>query len=273
MRAPPAPFIPAERRRPAVLVIMFVVRRRPGRAGMAAIEPFRAGRDAARRDGRCRCRTRASTSSRRGGGPRRRAHPVAVPRRRSTTTPSTRSSTFMRRAELADGDDPDPRPRRRDGPRAADATAFAHRDAPVMVAAITPVRGRRPSAGPRGLDDGALTRRCGRTATGVYATSSRPRARTAIREAYPGRHVRAAGRGQAPLRPDEPVPPQPEHPARRGLVVQLGRRRPSRHRYALGRVPVSSRPPQLPSRRRATGALRWRGDAAHRLPVRPRRAR
>ena len=99
----------------------------------------------------------------------------------------------------------------------ADATAFAHRDAAVMALIITALRGSGDRAGPARLDRGAPRGARGQRRRRLLELP-RGRGRRADPGGLPGRHVRAAGRHQAPLRPDEPVPPEPEHPRRRRLA-------------------------------------------------------
>ena len=119
---------------------------------------------------------------------------------------------------------------------AADATAFAHRDAPVMFISIAPFED--PSSEPvhRAWTE-SLFEALEPHDAGVYSNFLGGRGRGSD----PGRlsrwHLRAAGRHQAPIRPVEPVRPEPEHPAgpRRGLsgavarhaieAASLGRRR------------------------------------------------
>ena len=96
----------------------------------------------------------------------------------------------------------------------ADATAFAHRDRRIMVnvAAIYETRGGPARA--RGVGRGLRGRRCARATTGVYVNFLGDEGEARVREAYPGADLGPARRDQGPLRPDEPVPLQPEHPAR-----------------------------------------------------------
>ena len=126
----------------------------------------------------------------------------------------------------------------------ADATAFAHRDAVVMASIIAgSERGRSyaeavawTDAYQADLSDGA---------TGVYSNFLADEGAARLHAGLPGRHVRAARPGQAPRRPGEPVPRQPQHPAR--LTVRGGRRarpiapasRPRRPRRR-GRIRVSA---------------------------------
>ena len=114
---------------------------------------------------------------------------------------------------------------------AADATAFAHREAPVMVAIITTSRTR-----PRPVHEAwttASTRRSPPDSIGVYTNFLEVEGDDRIREAYPDGTLRAAGRRQAPLRPDEPVPPQPEHPP--GRLTELTAHRPRTSERPAGR--------------------------------------
>ena len=59
-------------------------------------------------------------------------------------------------------------------------------------------------------------RRCSRATTARTSTSS-DEGEDRVRGGLPGRDLGPAGRGQAPVRPGQPVPPQPEHPAGRFL--------------------------------------------------------
>ena len=90
----------------------------------------------------------------------------------------------------------------------ADATAFAHRDATVMLSMHAA----------HGDDRAAADAWANRYFAAIAAEGERRllelprgRGRCPRPRRLPGRHLRAPGRRQAPLRPVEPVPPQPEH--------------------------------------------------------------
>ena len=108
----------------------------------------------------------------------------------------------------------------------AEATAFAHRDRRIMVnvATIYERAEDRPvhEAVGRGPRDGAPTRRDRR----LRQLPGRRR-RGAGPRGLPRRDLGAARLDQGPLRPDEPVPLQPEHPAGDLIVSRRsdGRRR------------------------------------------------
>ena len=101
----------------------------------------------------------------------------------------------------------------------AGATAFAHRDAGVMVVIITPyedvAEGPTHQAFTQAFYE-TLTPR----ATGVYANFLEEEGEARVHEAYPDADLPPPGPGQARLRPDEPLPPEPEHPpSPRGLTA------------------------------------------------------
>ena len=107
---------------------------------------------------------------------------------------------------------------------APDATAFAHRRRAIManVAAFytgpddlerTTTPGSRSST--RELRDGE----------GAYVNFVADEGPAGIRAAYPPRDVRTPGRGQAPLRPGQRLPPQPERGAGARLTTVSGRDR------------------------------------------------
>ena len=96
----------------------------------------------------------------------------------------------------------------------SDATAFVHRDAKVMVAVLDPYEDPSTKdvqvAWVEALHE-ALAPNCGRRVLELPRARGRgPDPRGLRRPDVP-----APVADQAPLRPDEPVPPQPEHPARR----------------------------------------------------------
>ncbi len=95
----------------------------------------------------------------------------------------------------------------------AGATAFAHRDAGVMVVIITPFEDPAEAPVHQAFTQAyyeALRPR----ATGVYANFLEDEGEARIHEAYPDLTYRRLAKVKRRLRPDEPVPPQPEHPAR-----------------------------------------------------------
>ena len=91
------------------------------------------------------------------------------------------------------------------------ATAFAHRDAQVMWLSITPYEdpASRPAhdAWSQSYMESLLP-----YATGVYSNFLEEEGDARIAQAYPAETQPTARRREAPLRPDQPVPPQPEHP-------------------------------------------------------------
>ena len=99
----------------------------------------------------------------------------------------------------------------------ADATAFAHRDATVMVAIITPFEdpAERPIHGPGRRP---TSRRCGPGSIGVYSNFLEAEGEGRIREAYPGATYARLAEVKRQYDPTQPVPPQPEHPSRGHLV-------------------------------------------------------
>ena len=98
---------------------------------------------------------------------------------------------------------------------AEDETAFSQRDAAHNVNINAVWTEDDPDARPAHRLGARLLRRpCSPTrATASTSTSSATRAQDRVRQAYGEREVRAAGRAQAQLRPDELLPPQPEHRA------------------------------------------------------------
>ena len=93
----------------------------------------------------------------------------------------------------------------------AEATAFAHRDRRVMagVGCVYQDAGERPTH--EAWADGfaaAPAGRPGRVRQLPQQRGARPGPR-----GLPGQDMGPPGGGQAPLRPGQPVPPQPEHPA------------------------------------------------------------
>ena len=116
----------------------------------------------------------------------------------------------------------------------ADATAFAHRAAPVMVAILDHYEDPSTEAEQVAWTEGLHEQLAARS-VGVYSNFLAVEGDERIHEAYPGGRLRAAGGHQAPLRPVEPVLAQPEHPP--GRLTELtgtvpGRRTP---RWPRGR--------------------------------------
>ena len=96
----------------------------------------------------------------------------------------------------------------------ADATAFAHRDAAVMAIIITGFEDPTTEATHRAWTE-ALHEALGANAVGVYSNFLEAEGEERIRSAYPGGTYERLSDGQAPLRPIQPVPHEPEHPPRR----------------------------------------------------------
>lgn len=93
----------------------------------------------------------------------------------------------------------------------ADATAYAHRTSRIMVnvAAVFATPEEAP-VHEAWLTEAADALR--QDDIGAYVNFHADEGPEGVRAAYP-RHPGAARRGQAALRPDEAVPPQPERPA------------------------------------------------------------
>ena len=109
-----------------------------------------------------------------------------------------------------------------------DATAFAHRTSPIMVNVVAiferPDEGEVHGPWVDGFAGASISATTERT-----STSSATRARSGPR-GVPGRHVGSPAADQGTLRPDEPVPSQPEHPAGRRMNDRaLGESTGSRH--------------------------------------------
>ena len=98
-------------------------------------------------------------------------------------------------------------------------TAFAHRDAKIMVTFLTPYVG---DAAPHLAWTEMMFEVIRPAATGVYSNFLEDEGEDGIREAYPV-DLRPARRGQANPRPHERLPPQPEHPP--GELIRSPRRR------------------------------------------------
>ena len=92
------------------------------------------------------------------------------------------------------------------------ATAFAHRDRRLMVNVASFYTGDRRSGAAGGVGD--RPRRCAAPGSGCVRELPGRRGPRACPRGLPGQDVGPARRRQASLRPGEPVPPQPEHPAR-----------------------------------------------------------
>ena len=94
----------------------------------------------------------------------------------------------------------------------ADATAFAHRRSRIMVNVAAFYEGPEEASGATRPGSPTSRRRCARATTARTSASSATRARRA--SARPTRADLGAARGdQGALRPDQPLPPQPEHKA------------------------------------------------------------
>jgi hypothetical protein len=95
----------------------------------------------------------------------------------------------------------------------ADATAFAHRGRRIM--AVISAVWERPGEAEAAEHEAwvvELAAALRQGDAGVYVNFVGDEGQARVREAYPGSTWGAAGGGQAPLRPHQPVPPQPEHP-------------------------------------------------------------
>ena len=222
MAAPPAPFIPAEVHFQPTLAIMFVYDGDP-EAGAAAIAPFR----------------QVATPLAELVMPMPYPGIYEMLRDAEQRGPASHRSLFLdtlddaaideilaRHAdpELAVRDDPDPHPRRGHGPRPGRRHGLRpsrrQRDGHDHHA----VRGSGRAARPRRLDAGLLRGPAAPLDRGLQQLP-RGRGRRPDPRGLSHRDVPPAGRGQAPLRPDQPVPPQPEHPAGDGGLTSAPRRR------------------------------------------------
>ena len=121
----------------------------------------------------------------------------------------------------------------------AGATAFAQRDAAVLFAVINvlgdPETTEATLAWNRGLFEAVAP-----AATGVYVNFLQDEGEDRIRAAYPNGAFERLVAGEATLRPDQRVPPEPEHPAglidRRHGHTEAPARQPGLLRDRIGRV-------------------------------------
>ena len=185
MPAPPAPFVPEHCIFQSGARDHVRLRRRSTKAGAAALAPFRALSHPAGRARRPDALPRRSTSCSKEAEQRGASVPsVALP---STPrmAPSTRSWPAHGGSELADGDDPDPRPRWRDGPR----RRTRRRPSPIAMRRSCVSRSRRSRIRPsrRSTMPGRRTtsRRSCPYATGVYSNFLEDEGDARVREAYP----------------------------------------------------------------------------------------
>ena len=211
MAAPPAPFIPAELHGKPTLAIMFVFDG-DAEAGQAAIEPFRQVAtpmaelvmpmpypgiyellEDAENPGRSAHRSLFLDT----------LDDAAIDAILEHTAAASSPATMTQIRILGGAMARVP----------AGATAFAHRDAGVMVIDHDAVRGRRRGARSTRRSPRPTTRRSAR-ARSASTQLPRGRGRGAHPRGLPRADLPPAGAGQARLRPDQPVPPQPEHPAR-----------------------------------------------------------
>ena len=216
MAAPPAPFIPAEVHGKQTLAIMFVFDGDP-EAGAAAIEPFR----------------QVATPLAELVMPMPYVGIYQMLADAEQRAPAAHRSLFLDSLDDAAVDTILEHTANPSSPMAmtqirilggqmarvdAGATAFAHRDAAVMIALVTPFED--PTQLPvHEAWTHAYYEALRPRAVGVYANFLEDEGEDRIREAYPDSHLRPAGQGEGPLRPDQRVPPQPEHPTRgRGLA-------------------------------------------------------
>ena len=120
-----------------------------------------------------------------------------------------------------------------------DATAFAHRDASIMTAVIAHVT--EDHAATTAWTEAYAAELAG-NATGVYSNFLAEEGDARAAPGLPGGHLRAARRGQAPRRPGERVPRQPQHPAL-GPGRAHGPERPERRRRGAPAPPGASSAP------------------------------
>ena len=100
-----------------------------------------------------------------------------------------------------------------------DATAYAHRQAELMF--VTTTVGPAPAieAGRPALD--AIWERLAPHVNGAYANFLTSATEDGRRRGLPGGDLSAAGRGQARVRPRQPVRPQPQRPAVGQVTVRI----------------------------------------------------
>ena len=100
----------------------------------------------------------------------------------------------------------------------AGATAFAHRDAGVMVVLMTQFED--PAEAPiHQAFIQAYYEALAPASIGVYSNFLEAEGEARIHEAYPDLTYRRLAQVKRQLRPREPVPPQPEHPTRVGVLT------------------------------------------------------
>ena len=133
-----------------------------------------------------------------------------------------------------------------------DATAFAHRASRIMVNVAAFYEGEEDrKVREAWVEDFAAALL--QSDSGAYVNFLVDEGEEGIRKAYPGSTLGPAGRGQAPVRPDEPLPPQPEHPA--GRVTTTSRADPGStagRSRTRSRRPVAARPRFRPPRSATT---------------------
>ena len=159
-------------------------------------------------------------------------------RRATTTRPrrparcSSTASTATRPQPILDRLRPRPAPdarraapgaRRRDGPRAGRRDGVRPPPEPDHGEPRRALRRTRASGTPARPGSPAFAAAVQQGDRGAYVNFLGDEGEARVRAAYPGADLGPPGRRQAPLRPDQPVPAQPEHPAER-LTALDGRR-------------------------------------------------
>ena len=182
-------------------------------AGERALAPVPGARDAHRRPAPADA-LRRDVPARGPRLPPDRRRPDVLPRPRRSTTLPRRSSTGSRSTC---------------GPRRPDGASPSSGSSAARWRACPPTRRRSPTASSRIMVNRRRARRVGRGAAaapgvgrivvaaisrrrdpGAYVNFVARRGPSAIRDAYPGATWDRLVGDQGPLRPDEPVPPQPE---------------------------------------------------------------
>ena len=212
MPAPPMPFLAPEHHGKLVVMAHAGPRRRPrGRPAGGRALPRARRRRSPTWSGRCP--TRRSTRPR-----TRDYHPLAVAQHAVHRTAIGRdeAAAILARLEASDAPMRVAQLRVLGGAMArvpADATAFAHRASRIMVdvAAFHDGRPRTGRARQAWVDELAAALR--QDDARRLRQLPRRRGRGARPRGLPGRDLGSARRRQAPLRPDEPLPPEPERPA------------------------------------------------------------
>ena len=171
-------------------------------------------------------------------------HPIAVARTMfiDRGRPATSPTTIVERLKASDAAMRVAQLRVLGGAMArvpADATAFAHRDEPDHGQRRRVLRGPRRPGRPARRGSTTSRRDLDQGDAGAYVNFLGDEGEERVRAAYPGRDLGPAGRDQAPLRPDEPVPPQPEHPARGRLTAASAAPRSARYSRAWARLRTS----------------------------------